>query len=92
VLLQNGLMSFIYLHPHYWTYDLPSSNVTINGEEHTGVNGIERKKKQKVSFPSLDDPNPLQLIKTYLGDGQIEKLSINLQSRMNDIELKYDTE
>lgn len=90
--LQNGLMSFIYLHPNFWTYDLPSRDVTINEDPYPRVNGIERKKKQKVSFPSLDDPNPLQLIKTYLGDGQIEKLSINLQSRMNDIELKYDTE
>lgn len=90
--LQNGLMSFIYLHPNFWTYDLPSTDVTINEDPYSWVQGVERKKKQKVSFPSLDDPNPLQLIKTYLGDGQIEKLSINLQSRMNDIELKYDTE
>ncbi len=90
--LQNGLMSFIYLHPNFWTYDLPSRDVTINEDDHTWVRGVERKKKQKVAFPSLDDPNPLQLIKTYLGVGQIEKLSINLQSRMNDIELKYDTE
>lgn len=90
--LQNGLMSFIYLHPNFWTYDLPSTDVTINEYPDTWVRGIERKKKQKVAFPSLDDPNPLQLIKTYLGDGQIEKLSVNLQSRMNDIELKYDTE
>lgn len=90
--LQNGLMSFIYLHPNFWTYDLPSTDVTINEDPYSWVQGVERKKKQKVTFPSLDDPNPLQLIKTYLGDGQIEKLSINLQSRMNDIELKYDTE
>lgn len=90
--LQNGLMSFIYLHPNFWTCDLPSTDVTINEDPHMRVRGIERKKKQKVAFPSLDDPNPLQLIKTYLGDGQIEKLSVNLQSRMNDIELKYDTE
>ena len=90
--LQNGLMSFIYLHPNFWTYDLPAMDVTINEDPYTWVQGIERKKKQKISFPSLEDPNPLQLIKTYLGDGQIEKLSVNLQSRMNDIELKYDTE
>lgn len=90
--LQNGLMSFIYLHPNFWTYDLPARDVTINEDIYTWVRGVERKKKQKVSFPSLEDPDPLQLIKTYIGNGQIEKLSINLQSRMNDIELKYDTE
>lgn len=90
--LQNGFLSFIYLHPNFWTYDLPGKDVWINGEQYTLIMGIDRKLKQKISFPSLDDPNPFQLIKTYLGDGQIEKLSINLQSRMNDIELKYDTE
>ncbi len=90
--LQNGLMSFIYLHPNFWTYDLPAMDVTINEDPYPWVQGIERKKKQKISFPSLEDPNPLQLVKTYLGDGQIKKLSVNLQSRMNDIELKYDTE
>ena len=90
--LQNGLMSFIYLHPNFWTHDLPARDVTINESPYTWVQGVERKKKQKVAFPSLEDPNPLQLVKTYLGDGQIEKLSVNLQSRMNDIELKYDTE
>lgn len=90
--LQNGILSWIYLHPNYWVWDLPARNVTINKDSYTWVQGIERKKKQKISFPSIDDPNPLQLIKTPMGDGQIEKLSINLQSRMNDIELKYDTE
>ncbi len=90
--LQNGLMSFIYLHPNFWGYDLPSRDVTINEDPYPWVRGVERKKKQKVSFPSLDDPNPLQLIKTCLGDGQIEKLSVNLSSRMADIELRYDTE
>ena len=90
--LQNGLMSFIYLHPNFWVHDLPSYNVNINKEEGEWVEGIERRKKQKVSFPAIEDPNPLLLIKTQIGDGQIEKLSINLQSRMLNIELKYDTQ
>ena len=90
--LQNGVMSFIYLHPNFWTYDLPSYSVKINKEDYGSVQGVERKKKQKVSFPSIEDPNPLLLIKTQIGEGQIEKLSINLQSRMNHVDLKYDTE
>lgn len=92
LLLQNGFMSWIYLHPNYWTYDLPSSDVTINNGEYVSIHGVERKKKQKVMYPSIEDPDPLKLIKTGLGDGQIEKLSINLSSRMNNIQLKYDTE
>jgi hypothetical protein len=90
--LQNGLMSWIYLHPNFWTYDLPASYVTINEDPATVVYGIERKKKQKVNYPSIEDPDPYKLVKTYLGNGQIDKLSINLSSRMNEIQLKYDTE
>lgn len=90
--LQNGLLSWLYLHPTYWTYDLPANNVKINNLTYTSVNGVERRKKQKVNYPSTEDPNPFKLIKTYLGNGEIEKISINLQSRSNEIDLRYDTE
>jgi len=90
-LLQNGFLSWPYLASNFWTSDLPSRTATINGVESYGL-GIRSTKKQKVKFPSSDDPNPLQLIKTSLGDGQIEKLSVNLCSRMNSITLKYATD
>ena len=90
--LQNGYLAFINLQPSYWTYDLPARQVEINGLT-VYANGIERKKKQTLVFPSGDDdPNPLQLIKTYLGSGEIDKLSINLHSRSVKATLKYDTE
>lgn len=89
--LQNGLLSWIYLQPTFYPYDLPARRVQINGSE-TSAYGIERKKKQTVNFPSIDDPNPMQLIKTSIGTGQIEKISINLSSRMNKITVKHDTE
>ena len=89
--LQNGLLSWIYLQPTFYVYDLPARSVTINGSEAYAY-GIERKKKQTVNFPSIDDPNPMQLIKTSIGTGQIEKISINLCSRMNKITVKHDTE
>ena len=90
LVLQNGFMSWIYLHPNFWTYDLPTTDVDINSEPYYGVQGVQRILKQKVYYPSLEDPDPLQLIKTYFGDGQIEKLSLNLQSRKCDLVLKYD--
>lgn len=89
--MQNGYMSWITLQPNYYIYDLPASRVEINGQE-IWAQGIERKKKQTVSFPSADDPDPMKLIKTPLGLGQIDKISVNLHSRMNKITVKYDTE
>ncbi len=90
--MQNGLMSWIYLHPNYWVYDLPSTNVTINDSDSVYVQGILRGKKQEVQYPSLEDPDEMKLVKTYLGNGEIESLTVNLSSRMNTITLKYDTE
>jgi len=89
--LQNGELSFLKLLPSYWADDLPANRVKINGYEKK-ADGIERRKKHKVSVPLLEDPNLMFLIKTSVGEGQIEKITINLYSRMADIELKYDTE
>lgn len=89
--LQNGYLAFINLQSPYWMYDLPARRVSINGSE-VYARGIERKKKQTFSFPANDDPNPMQLIKTYIGNGQVDKLSVNLHSRSIKTTLKYDTE
>ena len=89
--LQNGYLAFINLQSPYWMYDLPARRVSINGSE-VYAYGIERKKKQTFSFPATDDPNPMQLIKTYIGNGQVDKLSVNLHSRSIKATLKYDTE
>lgn len=89
--LQNGYLAFINLQPTYWVYDLPARRVSINGSE-TDAYGIERKKKQTLIFPANDDPNPMQLIKTHIGNGQVDKLSVNLCGRNIKATLKYDTE
>lgn len=92
VYLQNGYLSWFFLHPNFWTYDLPSTNVDINGELYTGTVYLKKIRKQEVQYASLDDPNPLYVVKTGLGEGQIEKISVNLSSRMNNITLKYEPE
>lgn len=90
--LQNGYMAFINLIPSYWKYNLPARRIKINGEQ-TYAYGIERNKKQTVNIPLGDkEINPIQLVKTNIGNGQINKLSVNLSSRMIKAELKYDTE
>lgn len=91
LIMQNGYMSWITLQPNYYLDDLPAQRVMMNGSE-TYAQGIDRKKKQNVQFPSLYDLDPMKLINTYIGAGQIDKISVNLHSRMNKITLKYDTE
>lgn len=89
---QNGLLAMIDLQPKYYIYDMPAKDIDINGESVT-IKGIQRKKKQSIKFPGGDaDPDPIHLIKTAIGNGQIEKISITLSSRNINATLKYDTE
>lgn len=90
--LQNGYLAFINIQPTYWVYDMPARNFKINNIPDYAI-GIERKKKQTLNFPAgTTDPNPMQLVKTYIGNGQVDKLSVNLCSRNIKATLKYDTE
>ncbi len=90
--LQNGYLAFINIQPTYWVYDMPARHFKINNSPNYAI-GIERKKKQTLNFPAgTTDPNPMQLVKTYIGNGQVDKLSVNLCSRNIKATLKYDTE
>ena len=90
--LQNGYLAFINIQPTYWVYDMPARRFKINNMSNYAI-GIERKKKQTLNFPAgTTDPNPMQLVKTYIGNGQVDKLSVNLCSRNIKATLKYDTE
>lgn len=91
--LQNGYLAFINIQPTYWVYDMPARNFKINNSLDYAMGGLERKKKQTLNFPAgTTDPNPMQLVKTYIGNGQVDKLSVNLCSRNIKATLKYDTE
>lgn len=91
--LQNGYLAFINIQPTYWVYDMPARNFKINNSPYYATGGLERKKKQTLNFPAgTTDPNPMQLVKTYIGNGQVDKLSVNLCSRNIKATLKYDTE
>ena len=89
-ILQNAYVAFIFLQ-QYYLYDLPAWWYEINGNVDEAY-GIKRLKTQTIRFPMLHDPDMLQLIKTNLGNGMIEKLSINLPSRTANATLRYDTE
>ena len=89
-ILQNPYVSFYYLQ-RYYAYDMPALKYKLNGVQVQAL-GIKRLKTQKLKFPMLNDPDTLKLIKTNLGNGVIQKMSVNLSSRIADTTLKYDTE
>lgn len=89
VYLQNGIVSFAFLQQGY-KYDLPATDYEINGTQGTAL-GMEKMKHHEVTFPAYTDPDTTQLIKTALGNGQIDRMQITLLSRQAKVTLKYDT-
>ena len=89
-ILQNAWVSFKYLQQFYM-YDMPAKKVEIDGVQQV-VFGIKKLKTQNIKFPVLTEPNLTKLIKTDLGNGVIQKMSVNLSSRNASTTLKYDTE
>lgn len=88
--LQNGPLSFVYLQ-RYYLYDLPARNYRIDGQAGTAL-GVKKPKTQEVIYPAQNDPDPMRLVKTPLGNGTVEKMSVNLSSRKTQVTLKYVAE
>ena len=88
--LQNAYVAFCILQ-QYYAFDMPAYQYEINGEQMYAY-GIKKLKNQTIRFPLLNDPDLVELVKTNLGNGTIEKLSLNLSSRNANATLKYDTE
>ncbi len=89
-ILQNAYVAFVYLQ-RYYAFDMPAYQYEINGEPMYAF-GIKKLKTQQLRFPVLNDPDLVQLVKTNIGNGTIQKLSVNLSSRNANVTLKYDTE
>lgn len=89
-ILQNGYLAFHYLQ-RYYAFDMPARRYEINGVSYVAY-GIKKLKTQTLKFPVLTEPNLTNLIKTGLGNGVIQKMSVNLSARNANTTLKYDTE
>lgn len=87
--LQNGYLSFWYLQ-RYYKWDMPAPQYKIGEGDTQFAYGVKRFKTQEVNFPAITDLDTKKLIKTFVGEGQIEKISINLSSRNARVTLKYD--
>ena len=77
-----------FIQPDYWVYDMPGRTLIINNAEYV-AQSVTRKMKQSIKFPTYDDIDPMTLIKTDLGVGKIDKCTVSLSTRMNNVTLKY---
>ena len=90
--VQNWYASLQYLILRFLRSDLPTWTFNYGDDTDYLAFGIQRQKKQQVQIPLGDStPDLLKLVRTAMGDGQVERMSINLSSRMAKTTLKYDT-
>lgn len=89
--VQNYYLSMAFLLDNYLTYDMPAWSIEINDVQAT-ANGIQRNRQQQLKFPAgLEDIDFNKLIRTHIGDGEIDRLEMSLSSRMAKVQLNYNT-
>ena len=89
--VQNWQLAFKYLQTSFLLYDMPAWSLKVNGAPRT-ADGIQYKKKQSVTIPAEDtDIDLTKLVRTSVGDGVIEKVSLRLTARSAKISLVFPT-
>lgn len=94
----NGELSFRRLFQKYLTYDMPGADYHIGDADDADAvpevaKGLNRSKVQSVSAPVRGRmQSPYQRVRTKLGLGQIITYSMNLETGMANISLRYDQE
>lgn len=89
--MQNYMLAMVNLQPAFLISDMPSWNIKVNGVAAT-AKGIQRMKKQQLKVPvGNTDGDIEQLIRTTVGDGEVERMSVSLTSRTAKYNLRFDT-
>ena len=91
--LQNGVLSWIYLF-NFYTTNLPSSIAEYDGypKKVINVEGIAKCMSQSVKIPLDENPDMYQLVRTEIGDGIIDSMSVDITTNQAEIVLMYEPE
>ncbi len=88
---QNWYASWIYLQNMYM-WDMPASNLESNVIGNIYARDIKKCMKHTIEFPTEEDLDELELIKTSFGNGKIDEISISLDTRIAKVNLLYRPE
>ena len=87
---QNWYASWPYL-VGFYKYDMPAYNIDVDIlAEPMIVNKIKRCMQHTIEVHTAEDPDELKLITTLLGNGYVENISVNLETRLAEITLVYE--
>lgn len=88
-IIQNWYASWIYLQ-NFYMWDMPASKIESNVTSSVYVQGIKKCMKHTIEFPSKEDLDELELIKTIFGNGKIDEMSFNINTRQAKVNLLYE--
>lgn len=86
--IQNFYAAWAYL-VRFYMYDMPALNLDCNVLGNLYASGVKMCMKHTIEFPIEEDLNELELIKTTIGNGKIDEVSINVNTRRAKVRLLY---
>lgn len=89
--VQNWYASWIYLQ-NFYLWDMPAYSIESNVLNYLYARDIKKCMKHTIEFPTEEDPDELELIKTAFGNGKIDEISIGLDTRIAKVNLLYRPE
>lgn len=90
--VQNWYASWLYL-IRYYMYDMPAYNIDCSGIYELNiptVQGLKKSMNHSVQYSDFNDPEITELVKTTIGNGLIDEVSINLSTRLITEKLVYE--
>ena len=88
IIAQNWYASWPYL-VRFYMYDMPARKVKCNALSGLSTSGVKMCMKHSIEFPTEDDLDTQELIKTSIGDGKIDEYSVNMNTRTAKVKLTY---
>jgi hypothetical protein len=89
ITVQNGVWAFRYMHDKYWKHNCSALDMTINGNEIEALS-VRRAKEQELTLPSPLEPDPMLLIRSAIGVGEVETMDVNFTTRINKLRLLHN--
>lgn len=88
VTLQNYLASYLFTVPNFYIYNMPAETLIYNGRLREAMS-VKPSLKQSIVVPGDAHVDPELGIKTGIGVGEVNKYSLNLTSRVADVDLLH---
>lgn len=87
-IVQNWYAAWAYL-VRFYMYDMPAYNLNCNVLNNLYASAVKMCIKHTIEFPTEEDLDELELIKTSIGNGKIDEYSVNMNTRTAKVKLTY---